>query len=426
MQRMLFALIIFAAQLSLPAQQIDTTRVEKVINMEETLDSLRQQIRAMDGEIQRMKGNMVNKAASEVNELLGLFGEEPEDVTPEDQRSRRKRVDAMLRAISQRPGQLRFNGGLTSTLQNNVRGDDGFPTGVGSFDIFAHTAFGQHTLLFIDFEAIGGDGPNSYINAFSDPNGDSGSQHDGGIDELNVLEAWTEFTTLDGAINVTAGKIDLTNYFDNNAYANDETSQFLSSGFVNSSALPAPANAPGIRLRTTVLNRFFIQAGFSSVYNSGDNLFSRLFRIGSVGFKVLPNTAWESNLRFYGYLHPLAENSSGGGLSFDSEIFERFKLFARYTKNSFKLAEWFGIETAWSAGVGFEQLIFEREFSIGFAYGETRPFEHSLKHERFAEFYAKHQLNQWVYLSPHVQLVQNAAGSDLNYTIVGLRTHFNY
>jgi hypothetical protein len=38
----------------------------------------------------------------------------------------------------------------------------------------------------------------------------------------------------------TPGKGDLTNYFDTNAVANDETSQFLSSGLVNSVAVTFP------------------------------------------------------------------------------------------------------------------------------------------------------------------------------------------
>jgi hypothetical protein len=369
---------------------------------------------------------MVNQT-SDVDELLLLLGEEQEDVIPEEQRSRRKRVDALLKAMTQRPGQLRFNGGATATLQDNMQANSGYETGVGSFDIFAHTAFGRHTLLFLDIEAIGGNGPGHFTESFSDPNGDSGSQHNrDGVDQLNVLEAWAEFNALNEAINITAGKIDLTNYFDNNSYANDETSQFLSSGFVNSTALPVPANSPGIRLRTTVLDRFFLQAGFSSVYNSGDSLFTSIFKIASVGFKIFPHTGWESNLRIYGYAHPLVNHSKGYGLSFDSEIFEYFKIFARYTTNSSELAERYGIKSAWSTGFGFEQLLFNREFNIGLAYGQTTPSDSQLTPEQIAEIYIKHQLNRWVYVSPHFQWIINAGGRHADYTLIGLRTHFNF
>lgn len=132
-----FILFLFVS-VQIFAQAIDTVKVDKVVNMEESLDSLRVKMREMDSELQRIKGNMVNKS-SDVDELL-----------------------------------------------------------------------------FIDIEAIGGNGPSYFTESFSDPNGDSGSQQGmDGIDRLNVLEAWAEFNALQGSINITAGKIDLTNYFDN-------------------------------------------------------------------------------------------------------------------------------------------------------------------------------------------------------------------
>ena len=63
-------------------QDIDTTKVERVVNMQQVLDSLRLQIRNMDSELQRIKGNMVNQT-SDVDELLSLLGEEQEDMIPD-------------------------------------------------------------------------------------------------------------------------------------------------------------------------------------------------------------------------------------------------------------------------------------------------------------------------------------------------------
>jgi len=79
---------------------------------------------------------------------LSFFDEEADLNVPENQRSRRKRVDALLKAISERPGQLRFNGSAVVSLQSFMENPGKSTSGVGSFDLFAHTSFGRNTLLF--------------------------------------------------------------------------------------------------------------------------------------------------------------------------------------------------------------------------------------------------------------------------------------
>ncbi|MDZ7775947.1 MAG: hypothetical protein U5L09_10330 [Bacteroidales bacterium] len=77
----------------------------------------------------------------------------------EDHRSKNKRVDDLLRAIRKQPGQLRFNGSATLSMQSPSKNIQNKSAAVGSFDIFAMTSFGKGTLLFFDIESIGGDGP---------------------------------------------------------------------------------------------------------------------------------------------------------------------------------------------------------------------------------------------------------------------------
>ena len=107
----LLSVIIFLPPLE--AQEIDSSQVRKLLKLESTIDSLRQQIRTMDGEIQRLKANLAG--GNHLDELLSAFNEEDVESAPEEQRSRRKRVDALLRAIAERPGQLRFNGGADNS-----------------------------------------------------------------------------------------------------------------------------------------------------------------------------------------------------------------------------------------------------------------------------------------------------------------------
>lgn len=423
----LFAVFAIPLCLAYPAraQEPDSLLIRKLLRLEQTIDSLYQRIEAMDEELGRLRGELAQ--SDEIASLLAEYDEESSDTSLEGQRSRRKRVDALLKAISERPGRVRFNGGATGVVQGKPYGAGRFATGSGSFDIFAHTSFGAHTLLFIDLEAIGGDGPADFVDTFSSLNDDAGStQSPAGFDQVTVLEAWAEFTALNRSLTITAGKIDLTNYFDNNAAANDETLQFLSSAFVNSAALPAPGNGPGVRLQTTVLNRFFLQVGIASADNAGSNLFDDLFKIGSVAFRVFPESEWEANLRFYGYLDPSAGGASGFGLSMDGSIAGAFTVFGRYTRNNTSLAEAFGLSSSWSTGLRLRGFTPGIRLTLGAAYGETRPAMSSLRTEQIVEVYLRHQINQWVYISPHLQRVFHASGSAQRVTLLGLRTHFDF
>ncbi|MEK7776549.1 MAG: hypothetical protein AAB331_04145, partial [Planctomycetota bacterium] len=88
--------------------------------------------------------------------------------------------------------------------------------------------------FFVDLEAIGGDGADKTIGSLSGLNDDAGSLQDGdGVDRVSVREAWLQSELFKQHVRLVAGKIDLTNYFDINNVANDETTQFITSVFVN-------------------------------------------------------------------------------------------------------------------------------------------------------------------------------------------------
>lgn len=401
----------------------DSLKVEKIIMMEHYVDSLRIEMRKLDGQLQQVKQDMAD--GNNFNKFLAALNDEEEDIVPDDQRSRRKRVDALLRAITQRPGQLRFNGSATTIFQTSEINGKNMTTATGSFDIYAHTSFGKNTLLFLDFESIGGDGFDPYIPNLHSLNADAGSNQDiAGFDRLAVLEAWVEFTALSDAINITAGKIDLTNYFDNSSVANDETAQFYSGVFVNNASLIVPSSTPGIRLRTTLLNRFFLQFGFASLDNSGDDLLRDIFKIGSVGFKVFPDSDWEGNLRMYSFMHPHTNQAKGYGTSFDQSIMRMVTIFARYGYNEEDLAVLSGIESSWSLGSRFVQHFAGKRFVVGLAYGQSNLPLGGEKEQVF-EGYARQQFNKWTFLSPHIQLIKPAFQESYK-MIFGIRTQFNF
>ena len=358
-----------------------------------------------------------------VDQFLGLFQESDLDQIPETKRSRRQQVDALLKSILEEPGKLQFSGVATASIQAPLENETVWK-GVGSFDIFAFVSFGPSALLFFDLEAGGGDGPDALLPNVSVLNADAGGG-DGKGENLTVLEAWTEFKMLQDIFTVTFGKLDPTNYFDNNLHANDETSQFISGAFVNNPVLPVGVNSPGIRFRTTFVKRFYIQYGLFMANPQEENIMENHLKLLETGIKLLPESGWEANLRVFGHEQPLAGDSRGFGISFDQLIANHFTIFGRYGANSTELADWLGIKNAWSSGIGFRQYILNRELKVGLAYAETQTthYEHP---EQLAEFYFSTQLNQWVFISPHVQWIKTTQSGEDEHFLAGLRINLSY
>ena len=405
------------------AQITDTTKFNKLISIESLVDSLRIEIYSLEKKLQLMKENVVE--GSEFDKLLSTL-EEGDEAVPDDQRSSNRRLDALLQVMTNRPGQIRFNGSAVSVIHNKLSGKN-FSSAVGLVDLYATTSFGGESIFFIYFQAKGGNGLDSLVNSFVSTDANAGStQSSDGQDVVLIPEAWAEFSLLDNDLKFTVGKLDLTNYFDNNAYANDEYSQFITSGFVNSAALPIMETTPGLRIRTNILNRFFVQVAFASSSNSGTKIFSSIFKAASIGFKIFADSDYEGNLRVYGYLHPDTDDKAGYGISFDQNLFEELGLFIRWNKNSSRYSKVINIKQAWSTGVLYKDILFNRKFSTGVAIGSSESFSSVNSSEYNAELFARFQINKWVYLSPHLQGIWNIAGSKQNTYLAAHKAQINF
>ncbi|MBP7935784.1 MAG: carbohydrate porin [Phycisphaerae bacterium] len=145
---------------------------------------------------------------------------------------------------------LTFSLGLTSIYQGNAhgglrtRGADRFSGSVDletTFDLEAMRLL-QGGTLYIYTQGSWDDGvsghghPGDYFGVNGDATGD---------EAIDVLEMWYEQSLLDKQVRVRVGKINLSVDFDTNAYANDETSQFLNGGLINTFNLPFPGEALG-------------------------------------------------------------------------------------------------------------------------------------------------------------------------------------
>ena len=160
----------------------------------------------------------------------------------------------------------------TGTIQhaNRLEGAgneaDGDLFGIGSLDIFFIAKPVLYTMFFADIEAIGGFSPDDQISNISGLNSDSARLEDDR--EVNVREAWLRAELFDQKLALSAGMLDLTNYFDSNMAANDETTQFITDTLVNNPFLAPPTNGGGVAAvfdpKTGIKLRAGIQRGENS------------------------------------------------------------------------------------------------------------------------------------------------------------------
>ena len=106
--------------------------------------------------------------------------------------------------------------------------------------------------------------------------------------ELNLREAWLRTELFGQRLALTAGRLDLTNYFDANALANDESTQFLSDALVNNQMLGLASNGTGVATEFDAKNGFRFKFGFQQSNNEATNLSDSMFTLREVGYTFTP------------------------------------------------------------------------------------------------------------------------------------------
>ncbi|MEA2109932.1 MAG: carbohydrate porin [Pseudomonadota bacterium] len=276
---------------------------------------------------------------------------------------------------------------------------------------------------------------------FNDDNDDDETAH--------VTEAWYEQSLLEDKLSFTFGKIDLTNYFDASEVANDETTQFLSTGFVNNLAVEFPDNGPGARVSASPSKLVDISFGWMAVdqddgESSWDDIGRGSFAIGEIDFKpVLAGLSGNYRL-FAWYMNADHgewdgsdddEEGSGFGLSLDQQLIpELLTVFARAAWQDEDIYE---IEAHYSTGLQLAGRFWNRtDDVVGLAYGfakisseyEDYNTENSDDDEHHLELYYRLVFNGHFALTADYQWINNPAGnSDAdNASVFGLRTQIDF
>jgi len=150
-----------------------------------------------------------------------------------------EKIEAAIQDADAR--KVAINGSARGILQQVANAEEGqnqlFAEGAVDLTLLYHPM--ARTTLFIDLEAIAGPGPDKKLGSLSRVNADAETL--GGQDEkLTVREAWLWLKFVNDRLDFFVGKLDLTNYFERNVFANDETTQFLNAALVNNPCSSSP------------------------------------------------------------------------------------------------------------------------------------------------------------------------------------------
>ncbi len=376
-----------------------------------------------------------------------------------------------------------IDGGVTGVLMGTL-GDADSVENIRStqdasytIDLNLNADFAKWGRFFIHFEGGDGDGLNNDVPSFSVPNYDAYKTATA-LDEaaLTISEAFYEFSFAEDRYGFDIGKMDVSVLFDENDVAGDETTQFLSNIFVKSMGMniPEPDNfyCPAFMLRARPVDLLEFKVIGASVSAHGeDTVWHNVFDDGMIvgQMNVMPNLLGRNgNYRFYGWVDErgylknkdlsrvsgigheeadkLADNSlTGWGLSFDQELIEGVKGFARYSQTlTDDRAVWNKDEKTW------EMIPFDRTWSVGFeldgglwnrggdafavGYGQTLltdDYEDENDHtsnENYVEAYYRLMMNQYFALSADFQWIGNAGGDSQRDDIYiwGIRSQLDF
>ena len=348
----------------------------------------------------------------------------------------KQQVDSMNKHILHRPETkervriidgLDFAVGLTGVLQGSSGADDVAgqdQTDVsGSLDLEMEAGIGDRGTAFLLVESRDGAGLTDEIETLHGINADA-------VDDdfaFKITEAWYEHFLLNERIVLTLGKIDLTNYFDGNAVANDETLQFLADGFVNNIAMEFPEdNGPGLRAAYSMNEQLELGFGFGESDADFEDFFRDGFGIIEVTYKPqLSDLEGNYRLALWTNLsdHEEWKNPSrddeenwGVGLSFDQALTASFTAFLRAGIQDESVSQ---VDWAISLGGEFRGLFPSREkdvlgFALGYAHLSS-DYEDSVgpldtDHEQMLELYYAIRVNNHLLLSPDLQVVRHPAG----------------
>ena len=362
--------------------------------------------------------------------------------------------------ITHQIGGVHIDGGITWFLQAT----DGAPQNATdlsySMDLGLEAPVSKHGKAVIALEAGDGLGVDATLGSLSTANYDAFYTNLQDIQSGNhtnlvvpsVSQAYYEGQYLEGGMMVSVGKLDVHGYYDDNAYANDETDQFMSAIFVRSAGTSYAEldqyYAPGIALlysATQAIDITFIAANGNS--DGFNNIFDYMYLVGQVDFK--PRLAGrDGNYRFYAISDARnnayteistakTTSNTAWGLSFDQSVADGIGLFARYSAQDDGIAQNI-VKSSWSLGTLLEGALWGREKdTVGIGYGSVKLNDKAnlatalgtsnTGDEAHTELFYKVGFSDHFTLTADVQVITNNGGNAAadTVTVAGVRGQLN-
>ncbi|NDY91572.1 carbohydrate porin [Ideonella livida] len=427
----------------------------------EDTPALGEQVRQLGTRLQQLEAR--NRALEE-----RLRAQEAEEAAPEEGGLA---VEGGVVAVWQRSNAAGSAEGR-ATGRLNYRGDLEFslpmgrlsPLGEAQLSGFGHLRFGQGSGLALR--------PTHTATGNSVP-----FETAGGSEETYaiVAQAWLQASwPLAGSglndqapsrVELTAGKLDLFGFFDQNAVAGDEGAQFLNNVFVHNPLLDSGGDigadayglAPGVRLAWVDegedsgwrlgLSAGVFASGAGASFNGG--LGRPLVIVQAEASPKQINGEPRGSYRLYAWTNGHTTNlagdaeqrHSGWGLSLDQRVGRDWNLFARWGartegEGSFDRALTLGAEQtgrAWgrphdSVGLALGWLRTDAAWTAATAADASLLGYAARGHERVGELYYRYQLNERIELSPDVQWIDRAGGQGdaRRVVLTGLRASIGF
>jgi hypothetical protein len=309
---------------------------------------LRERIRVLEERLDRVERTEVLKKTveyvcpgGEILEQLPPSGRCPDGSRPQVRETVRKTLVARRQSIAEQieaaiadveAKKVAVGGLARGTLQQVLNGDDGQNKlfGEGAIDLTLIYQPMVRTTLFVDFEAIGGPGPDHELGSLSRVNADAETLGDQD-EKLTIREAWLALRFIGDRLDFYLGKLDLTNYFDRNSFANDETTQFLNAALVNNPMLKQPPNRVGVTAQWDANRDLSFSLGVQASSDLDEDLLDEPYAIIEIDYHSARFI--DGHYRLWARVNKFPENHSrltwGVGLSLDQLLLPWLGVFVR-------------------------------------------------------------------------------------------------
>lgn len=346
---------------------------------------------------------------------------------------------------------VNVTGGITASLQGTSGNDDstaGTEDNIDyayTLDLIPEFEIAPGHMFFIHIETGEGKGVNDNFATTINPNYNPFNTHnvDVGHQDLTISQAFYEGMFFEETLTISAGKMDIHSFSDENNFAGDETSQFMASIFARLvGTLFAELDnyySPGIRF--LLVPREWLEITYVAANSSNDSLTKNSYHVGQINIK--PNIMdMEGNYRFYfisdGRNYARIDDSGstsnsnfGWGLSFDQLVTENIGIFLRYGSQKDDLTA-NTVTSSISGGVSVNGNVWRRSDDfIGLGSGVVKKNEGITTaysgNQKVLELFYHYQLWDNLSITPDIQIHKNLPRADTrDITVYGVRVQLDF